>query len=163
MITWKVIKPTAMKQDEMRLAMLTMVHKAAREIKKDFIKTTDTWEHKPKFEEMISLKGGPSVFVGTDDEIYNWVNNGTKLHNIYPVNYPYLYFEEGFKPKTTPGVIGSVQGGKFGPKHKHGPVQQHIEVRHFDEDIQDDWKDKFKCMVEEVMREAAQKSGHGRR
>lgn len=163
MIIFKTVKPSKMKVDAFRLEFLTCVHKAARGIKKDFQSTTDTWEHKPVFEEMISLKGGPSVLVATDDQIYNWVDNGTDGPYPIPPKDPngVLVFNVNFTAKTIPGVIGSRPGGKYGPKRKHKAVMHPgIEARHFDKDIQKMWQPKFKRMAEEAMRIAVEKSGH---
>lgn len=164
MLVFKSVKPTKMKKDAFRLEFLTMLHKMEREIKKDFEKTTETWEHDVKFETMISLRGGPTLFVGTDDEIYNLVSRDSPAHDIplQPKVDGFLVYQTEFTPKTTPGVIGSVQGGKRGRYTRRKQVHHPGHVgRKFDEVIAKKWEPKFKDAAENAMAIAAEKSGHG--
>lgn len=168
MLTFKTIKPERLKDDKMRLTLLNAVRKAARDIRKDFEKTTRTWEHKPKFEEVVSLTGpGPVALVGTDDKLYRWVDEGTKPHEIWAGAYTgrsqhrHLAFREGFEPKTIPRVIDSRQGGTWGP-YRYAPMVHHpgTEARQFDKTIAETWESKFKRRMEQAMSEAAKDSGH---
>ena len=161
-IVFKAIKPTTLRKDAFRLEFLSMMHKAEREMIKDFRLTAETWEHKPVFQSQISLIGGPSLLVGTDDEIYGYVNNGTPSHVIQPKLASVLSFQTDFTPKTVPGVIGSKSGGKSGPRRRAKAVQHPgFEARKFDDTIQKKWKPIFKDRSHEAMKKAAQKSGHG--
>ncbi len=54
------------------------------------------------------------MLVGTDDEIYGYVNDGTRAHIIKARRAPRLAFKTGFTPKTTPRQIGSRKGGVSG-------------------------------------------------
>src|SRR5688500_1739551 len=83
---------------------------AARGAKVDFNVTTRTWTHRPEF----SIEKSPGRRkVYTDDLIYKFVSKGTKAHDIAPKTPKGLYFVgPGFKPKTSPGVIGSKAGKK---------------------------------------------------
>jgi hypothetical protein len=96
-------------------AMKTAVQKSANLTKRDLESTTRTWTHKPKFavivEENASLY---SVFAGTNDQIYRYVDEGTKAHDIKPKRSKYLRFSSGYKAKTRVGIIGSQEGGSFG-------------------------------------------------
>src|SRR5512146_308466 len=103
MVVFKAIRSSKLKDRSMRLGLLSVAHRLEREIKKDFQGTTKTWDHQPEFTSMVSLKGGVSVLVGTDDEIYNWVSNGTPEHEIGPVDADYLVFQPGYTTKTVPG------------------------------------------------------------
>lgn len=161
-LVFKAVKPKKLKVDAFRLEFLTMLHKAEREMKKDFEKTTSTWDEDVEFESQISLKGGPTLLVGTDNETYALVNDGAPPHRIYPKRKKSLQFQTGYKPKSSPGVIGAVQGGKFGETVKRAFVNHPgHEARKFDITIQKMWKKKFKRMAEDAMRKAARKSGHG--
>ena len=101
--------------DQYLKAMQKAVYKSAGLVLKDFEATVRTWKHKPVFDLTITEQGGSySVTAGTDDEIYGYVNNGTKPHQIKPKRSRYLRFSSGFKAKTRVGVIGSFQGGSFG-------------------------------------------------
>lgn len=96
-------------------AMKKAVLKTADLTKRDLEATTRTWVHKPKFavivEENATLY---SVFAGTNDDIYRYVDEGTKAHDIKPKRSKYLRFGSGYKTKTRVGVIGSQAGGSFG-------------------------------------------------
>ncbi len=109
----KEIKPSRLKVDAMRLELLNAMRKVGTEVKKDYEKTTKTWKHKPKFEVSVSLKQpGPTLIVETDDEIYGYVDKGTKPHLIFAgiytgkSNKKALAFPSKFGAKTRPGVIG---------------------------------------------------------
>jgi hypothetical protein len=65
---------------------------------------------------------GPDTLYGavfTYNKVYGWVNDGTSRHKIPRTarrrGQKQLVFQLQYKAKTTPGVIGSKQGGKFGP------------------------------------------------
>lgn len=77
----------------------------------DYQSTTRTWKHKPSFR--IAHKGD-SVTVGTDDEIYGYVDKGTRPHTIRPRRAKVLRFSSGYRAKTTPGSLGSGSGGATG-------------------------------------------------
>lgn len=168
MMIFKLIKPARLRDDAMRLTLLNAMRKAARAIRKDFEKTTETWAHKPKFEELISLTGpGPVVLVGTDDEIYGYVDKGTRPHEIWAGSYTgksdkeTLAFRTGHKAKTQPRVIDSGPGGSSGdlvfPIMVHHPG---TEAREFDVTIAKQWDGAFKRRMESAMVEAREKSGH---
>jgi hypothetical protein len=161
-ILFKPIRPKRLREKEMRLELLSAMHKVGREIKKNFETTTATWEHKPKFEVIISLMHGPEVFVWTDDEIYNYVSGGTDEHIILPVDAKALRFREGFIPKTKPGRLISIAGAQFGKVvMAAGVIHPGTEPREFDKLIKQKWEKPFKARMVTAMREAAKKSGHG--
>lgn len=160
---WKVIKPSRLKDDAMRLALLNGMRKVGTQIKQDFEKTTQTWDHKPKFETLVSLSGGPTVLVDTNDEIYHYVSEGTKPHIIRPKRARSLAFPGVYNAKTTPGVLEARSGGSSGDmvytKEVRHPGTQ---PRKFDELIAKKWQSKFKREMESIMKEVAQASGHRR-
>jgi hypothetical protein len=168
MMTFKLIKPQRLRDNKMRLTLLNAVRKAARDIQKDFEKTTETWEHKVKFESLVSLTGpGPVVLVGTDDEIYTYVDKGTRPHEIWAGAYTgksdktSLAFRTGHTPKTQPRVIGSGPGGTSGdlvyPIMVNHPG---TEAREFDVTIAAKWDGAFKRRMEDAMVDAGKESGH---
>ena len=54
-------------------------------IKKDYEKTTSTWNHKPHFDVIIDDRGPVmEALVGTDDHVFGFVDRGTKAHRIEP-------------------------------------------------------------------------------
>ncbi len=162
----KLIKPKALNKKGMRLALLNAIRKQGTVIKKEFEKTTATWEKPVKFEQITSLRGpGPELLVFTDNEIYGYVNDGTRPHPIFPKKAKALRFQWGGKgsytPKTAPRVIGSKAGGSSGPI-VHRPYVQHpgTEGRHFDEEIEKLMRPRFKRAMEKAMGDARKKSGH---
>ena len=162
----KLIKPSTLKVDAIRLAFLNAIRKQATEIKKEFEKTTATWKTDVEFEQAISLKGpGPELLVFTDNEIYGYVNNGTEEHIIQPKRAKALAFQWGGKgsytPKTTPRVIGSKRGGPSGPMVSRAWVlHPGSEGRHFDDEIEKKTRPQFKRAMEKAMSDARKKSGH---
>ncbi len=115
---FKSIVPPAMDIDQYRLEYLNELRKEGRKIKREYQKTTRTWKRKPKFEIIVGLGRGAdaeaSVLVGTDDEIYGYVDEGTEAHPISARRKPFLKFRTGFTPKTSRGRIGSRRGGRSG-------------------------------------------------
>lgn len=79
---------------------------------KDFEATTSTWDTDVDF---ATQRQSPEEYsVGTDNEIYGYVSQGTRPHKIRAVNAPNLAFQTGYRAKTTPRQIGSSAGGPFG-------------------------------------------------
>jgi hypothetical protein len=112
----KGIKPKKLKVDAFRLELLNALRAEGRDVKKEYEKTTATWKRKPEFEVLIGLTGrDASVLVGTDDEVYGYVDQGTRPHVIRARNAPRLRFQSGYKAKTAPRRIESKAGGPFGP------------------------------------------------
>lgn len=112
----EAIKPTKMIPGEVyEKAMQKAVYKAAGLILRDLESTTRTWKNKPTFDVTITEQGGNyGVTAGTDDEVYGYVNDGTKPHMIRPRRARYLRFSSGYRSKTRPQIIGSQNGGSFG-------------------------------------------------
>lgn len=94
------------------------VDKTAGDMLKDFDKTTRTWDTQVKF--YARPKGGQLgrrdlvITVYTNNQIYQYVDAGTKAHIIRPKNASTLRFMSGHRAKTRPGFIGSSQGGASG-------------------------------------------------
>jgi len=157
----KQIKPTRLKVDALRLQLLNDMRAVGVEIKQDFEKTTATWDRKVAFETQISLSGGAQVEVSTSDEIYGYVDLGTRPHVIRPKRAKALRFQSGYVAKTTPGVIGSSAGGPFGDTvFSRGVNHPGTKARNFSKGITELWQTKFKRKMEQAMSSAAKASGH---
>jgi hypothetical protein len=86
---------------------------------------TRTWRRKPTFDVLTEVRGGDIVLlVGTDSQVFHWVDKGTRPHVIRARNAPRLRFNSAFVPKTTPGSLQS-SAGKSGP-----PVVFALQVMH---------------------------------
>ena len=172
MIVAKAIKPGRFRSEAFTQAITAAANEAAKEIQKDFEATTKTWSHKPQFVKEVDTKTSPvQVLVGTDDEIYRYVDEGTKPHPIFAgiytgkSNKKALRFQWGgkgsYRAKTSPGVIGSKAGGPSGPFVAF-PFVQHpgTKARNFDITIQKKWTPRFKRLMEQALSAGAKNSGH---
>lgn len=165
-IVVKEIKPARFKDEAFTAAMQAVAKEVGREMVLDFRETTRTWKHKPKFELLTAVNPNVEVLVGTDDEIYGYVNDGTRPHTIRPKRAKALAFKWGGKgsymPKTKPKVIGSTPGGPRGPQVAFPEVHHPgTEARNFDDEIEKKWRPKFRRLCEAAMKSGAAKSGHG--
>ena len=166
-LVFETFSPTLLNVQAMRLTMLNDMRKVGTKIKKDYESTVSSWSEKPVFEMIISLAGGPQVEVFTLNEIYGYVDKGTKPHLIWAGFYTgksehkVLAFASKSTPKTTPGVIGS-SAGSIGSVDKHTPYVKHPggKPRDFSKEIQKKWQPKFRMEMEATMIRVAQASGH---
>jgi hypothetical protein len=114
-----------------------------KDVKLDFDATVVTWKHKPTFKvDVLVLPDIVSCKVWTEDQIYQWVDEGTK--GPYPIpkipsKTKGLAFMVGGEPKTRPNV-DTAGPGRPGNKLVVLPVGmqvQHpgIEPRNFTKNI----------------------------
>lgn len=162
MIVVKPIKPSKFNDQAIYAALAAEAEKCANDMLLDFELTTATWDHQVKFEKEVQV--GPKsieILVGTDDEIYGYVDKGTRPHDIYPRNARVLAFPSGYAAKTRPGVPSSNSGGPSGSTvfaaFVHHPG---TEPRNFDIIIQKDWQPKFQKRMQAAMQAGAKASGH---
>lgn len=98
-------------------AVQTGIERAVKDIRADLERSTATWQHDVKFDVTTQIQGrNIQTTVGTDDEIFGYVDQGTRPHAIAPKRpgYP-LRFQAKYQAKTTPGQIWSKPGGALGP------------------------------------------------
>ena len=93
------------------------IEKALKNLEKDaltdFQRTVVTWKNKPTFTSKISLHNPLSLEIGTEDEIYGYVDLGTKPHIIRAHTDKGLFFTGRItkgEPKTEPNVIQAFPG-----------------------------------------------------
>ncbi len=161
-LQFKQIKPKRFQGSKAVNILLGATRKAGNDIRKDFEETTKTWSKKPEFQMVYAVRpNGPEVLVGTDNEIYGYVNEGTKPHPIFPVRAKALRFQTGYVAKTVPGQLFSRAGGASGDVvHRAYVMHPGTEARNFDDIIQKAWASKFKTRIEQAMREAAEATDH---
>ncbi len=94
-----------------RRAVKVALDTAAQGVLADFAQTTATWSGKPGFE--VVDNGEFERVIGTDDENYARVDEGTRPHVIV-AHGKALAFAPGGSAKTRPRVIGSSGGSKGG-------------------------------------------------
>lgn len=75
----------------------------ARRMKRDFERTTRTWDRHVRFQQMTDISPEVAVLVYTTDEIYGYVSGGTRVRRAL--------MKPGYSPKTKPGVLDSFPGG----------------------------------------------------
>lgn len=141
----------------------TEARRTAKDMKKDFQQTVKTWKRKPTFEMVVAV--GPKsidILVGTDDEIYGYVDKGTAPHLILPKKPGgKLRFQSNYKAKTIPNVIGSRSGGSSGNVvFSDGVIHPGTEARNFDKIIAKKWEPIYKRRIEQALSRANKKSGH---
>lgn len=132
--------------------LLEAMRSVAEDVKEDFEKTVETWDTKPEFN-IREVRFRWSVY--TDDQIYAYVDRGTKPHTIRPKRpgYP-LAFQSGYVAKTIPRVIASRPGGASGPMvftyEVHHPG---TEAREFTATIYEKWNPLIPERVDEMLKE----------
>lgn len=116
----------------------------------DFEMTTATWGHKPPF--AVTAPDPAERIVGTDDERYGWINNGTKAHTIRPRRTKRLRFPSSFRPKTRPGTIRSGRGFRGGPIAWARSVRHPgIKARGFDTAIAKKWQRQLPVLMQRAI------------
>lgn len=115
----------------------------------DFSVTTQTWTNRPDF--TIDEQPGQRT-ISTDDEIYGYVNDGTRPHIIEAKNAKALAFGVPHAAKTAPRVIGSTAGRRGNTIVKVKRVNHPgTDAREFDQEIADKWEDKLPVTVQRAL------------
>lgn len=158
-------KPISAKKlniDAMRKIIEDEVKSIADDIEADFKKTTATWDHKPQFDKEVQIGPGEiAILVGTDDEIYNYVDQGTRPHKIKPKKPGgVLAFQSIYTAKTVPKIVDSGSGGSSGSTvFTTGVNHPGTKARKFSEAIAEDWEPEFKKRMEMAFSKASKVSG----
>jgi len=178
---FEAVVPVPLRSPQMMSVIHKELKKAAKEIKKDFSKTTRTWKHRPRMEMRIGavkqlMLGGAALDMDVGPwehhryyDIYTYVDLGTK--GPYPIPKPgnttakTLHFRWGgygsYRAKTSRRVLGAKSGGPTGPmvsfKHVTHPG---IEGRAFSETIAVKWNKKILHNAGRAMEKACAVSLH---
>jgi len=120
-ITPIIPKTMAKKFKTAPAAVDTGMDDAAAGVLADFEKTTAGWQHPVTF--AITTEGADRT-ISTSDEIWGYVDAGTRPHVIVAKRARVLRFATGGRPKTQPGRITSGTGAKgsavvFRPRVNH--------------------------------------------
>lgn len=101
-------------QGDLWPAMQEAGHKTGKEAVRLFRGTTRTWSHQPSFDYAVEA-GGKSfdVLAGTGNQIYRYVDEGTRPHVI--AGRHLLAFRANYQAKTSPGSLQARSGGASGP------------------------------------------------
>ena len=129
-----------MDYDALLKAAEAALQEGGKSIMSDLKGATATWQNKPQFEiqgPFLKKQGNGSVLFiwvapTTNVEIFEYVNNGTQPHMIFPRKGKFLSYQRDFTPKTQPWSLSSGSGGKSGPYVKRlGVTHPGIEARMF--------------------------------
>jgi hypothetical protein len=95
-------------------AVQNALKNTAKNVQTDFKVVTQTWDHKPAFPiKDISNASQLGQEVSTTDEVFGYVEEGTRPHIITPKRGRVLFIPGvNSRPKTRPRVIGSNKGGR---------------------------------------------------
>jgi len=165
-----VITPVPIREDFFYTAIEKALKDTQNRLRKDFERTVSTWSRAVDFEDDLHVrKGDPeaSTIVYTEDEIYGYVNNGTRPHQIWAGFYTgrsdktALAFPSLFVPKTRPGSLRSRPGMRGGDT-VYRPFVHHpgTEAREFDEQIKDKEEKWVAKRLEQALAWAIKKSGY---
>ena len=160
----KAIKPKKLNLAAMRRELGDELGAIAEDVQTDFDKTTQTWTHKPAWTQTTKAGDRRAEFaVLTSDEIYGYVDRGTKPHIIRPKRATRLAFAPGGSPKTTPRVIGSTSGSRGGTTvYSKGVQHPGTKPREFEKTLATKWRKLFGGRMKTAMARAAAKSGHAK-
>lgn len=140
----KLIIPKKLIADpaKMARALTNAMNGVAKDVKIDFAVTTQTWRHRADF--AISSPATYTRRVATDDEIYGYVNDGTRPHIIQAKPGGILEFWTPFTSKTLPNQIMS-RAGRVGNTINRARLVQHpgTTARKFDVAIKQKWDKQF--------------------
>lgn len=134
-------------------AIRAQSQRSAADLLADHEKTVSTWEHKPRFTVKVSQV---EVEVRTDDQIWRYVDQGTKPHVIRPKRPGgVLRFQSGYSAKTRPGSIISGNGGASGPiVTAHEVHHPGTKARGFSRRLRAKWKEKYPRDMQRAISEA---------
>lgn len=149
----RAIIPKKLSVDPLKMARVitNTMQATALAIQTDFKATTQTWETKPSF--AIDSPTPYERVIGTDDDIYSMLNEGTPEHDIVPKMGKVLVFRTPFRPKSRPRYIGSNAGSKGGnvvftrkPVHHPG-----TEPRAWNTTIAEKWRKQFATIMQRAI------------
>lgn len=142
MMSLKVIMPPLplLDADKILRATENALDNAAKDVKVDFLVTTETFDHQVDFK--IDKEDGQRE-VYTTDAPYYYINFGTRVRRAL--------MSEDFRPKTRNRYIGSNKGRGgvvFISKKLNLPG---IKAREFDKAIQEKWQKEFPKIMQRAI------------
>lgn len=110
-----IVPKNALNPEGVRRAILNVMRDTAEAARVDFVATTNTWNHKPKFERK-EQRDGVIQQVSTDDSVWGMLERGTRPHIITVKRARFLRFAwdgyGSYGAKTKPGLLSS-KGAKY--------------------------------------------------
>lgn len=125
---------------------------AAKELLADYQKTTATWDEQPRW---VVTVGRDTITVRTDSEVWNYVDKGTRPHEIRARRAKALAFASGYQAKTRPGSIIAQPGGPSGePRFAIAVQHPGTRSRGFSRRLRAKWKVKWPRMLQAAVTKA---------
>lgn len=153
-VSFKVIKPGKFDKLVFRLAIIKEQSKIAKNIETDYIKTTKKWKKRPIWIRSVKHKGNEIIiYVGTDNKIYGYIDEGTKKHIIRPKKAEFLRFR------------GSSYGGRGRPRASdfvYTKLVKHPGFKGYKHSkrIAKKWQPLIVARLDAAYKRAAKQSGH---
>lgn len=149
-----IINKTGLDPTKYLRAIENAGNESAKAVQADFHVTTRTWKRQPNFN-IDHSHGSGEWTIGTDDEIYGYVTEGTRAHVIRPRSAKRLvFFRTGFRPKSRIGWIGSNKGRKASKDMTVAKLVHHpgTEARKFVEVIHEKWEGEWPRQIARALR-----------
>lgn len=157
-VRFRAVHPSFYDVEAVVRASEKQVDEVARKMVDDFRKTTRTWEHKVVFGVTVLSRGGEHLAaVGTNDEIYRYVDQGTRPHEIRARRKKFLaYRKGGFRAKTTPRKLSSSSGARAtGPLRRPKAVMHPgTDAREFSKEVAKKWRNPSARLIQEAITDA---------
>ena len=153
-VSLKAIKPKPFQELPFRLELVRAGSKIVKDIEKDYSKTTSKWRKKPVWiREVKYEKSRLTFFVGTENEIYGYVDYGTRPHIIRPKTRQVLRF------------LGSSYGGRGRPKESDYVFAKFVNHPGFkgyghSKRLQEKWQPEAEKRIADAFLRAAKQCGH---
>lgn len=134
----------------LRVALEDGLEDSAQKVYTNLQKPTSTWQTKVAFQ-IRAIANGRTI--STANEIYGYVNSGTRPHIIRAKNAKYLNFGPS-SPKTSPGSLDSGAGSR-GPKDTFRRQVRHpgTDARDFDKAAAKIAEQEFPKRMQEAVKE----------
>jgi hypothetical protein len=130
----------------------------APDLKQLFAETVQGWNNPPiwgQHQTITRNKISIAVYpTGDNAQQYEWVNNGTRAHDIFPRNAGgMLRFRTGYTPSTRPRILSSRPFNRFGPYMSWAMVHHPgiRDPRAFDETIAEQYADQFEQDMQDAI------------
>jgi len=163
MITFRAIRPSAFNLPALESQIRTAQRQWMTKVVKEYQKTTEHWKHKVAFSGQLTERGiATKIEVGYNDEVYGYVDEGTRPHVIRPKSAGgVLAFPSSSAPKTRPGSLKSTAGTRgsvdvFTRKVNHPGTK----AREFSKQIKSKMEPILESDMQAAMGRGAKKSGH---
>lgn len=171
MITFRAISPKAFNLGALEKELRDAQREWMTKVVKEYQGTTKNWKHRVSFRGRLSERGMVTkIEVGTDDEIYGYVDEGTGQAAGRGGKYPIvpkrpsgvLAFPSVSTPKTKPGSLKSGAGSRGGATAFTKKVMHPgIKPRGFSKQIKTKMEPVLESDMQKAMGRGAKKSGHG--